>query len=352
MGFHATPIFFVPLTAMELKTDFPLKAFNTFKVEAAAARYVRFDSENEIVDFLDRGFLDGQRILVLGGGSNVLFVDDFDGTVLHPVLKGIQVIKSDRQHIWIRAMAGENWDDLVAFAVANGWGGIENLSLIPGSVGASAVQNIGAYGVEVKDLIDSVEAISIHNPERIRFSPNDCRFGYRSSKFKGQWVGQFIITAVVFKLNRKPDFVLAYPGVRSAVEKLGPATVGRVRQAIVSIRQSKLPDPALIGNAGSFFKNPVVDGHALGGMLDLNPDLPHYPQGDGRYKLAAGWLIECCGWKGKGMGRAAVHDRQALVLVNLGGATGSEILELSEQVSGAVQAMFGIELEREVLVVR
>ncbi|MCB2146884.1 MAG: UDP-N-acetylmuramate dehydrogenase [Deltaproteobacteria bacterium] len=341
----------MPLIVMELKTDFSLKAFNTFKVEAAAARYVRFDSENEIVDFLGRNPLDGGRRLVLGGGSNVLFVDDFNGTVLHPLLKGIQVVKSGRQHIWIRAMAGENWDDLVAFAVDNGWGGIENLSLIPGSVGASAVQNIGAYGVEVKDLIDTVEAISIHSPEKIRFTPNDCRFGYRSSKFKGRWAGQFIITAVVFKLNRKADFVLAYPGVKSAVERLGPVTVETVRQAIVSIRQRKLPDPALIGNAGSFFKNPVIDGRALDGMLKLDPDLPHYPQGDGSYKLAAGWLIERCGWKGRGMGRAAVHDRQALVLVNLGGATGLEILELSEQVSGAVQAMFGIELDREVLVV-
>ncbi|WP_319405295.1 UDP-N-acetylmuramate dehydrogenase [uncultured Desulfosarcina sp.] len=337
---------------MELKTDFSLKAFNTFKVEAAAARYVRFDSENEIVDFLGRNFLDGQRRLVLGGGSNLLFVDDFDGTVLHPLLKGIHVIKKERQHVWIRAMAGENWDDLVAFAVASGWGGIENLSLIPGSVGASAVQNIGAYGVEVKDLIDRVEAISIHNPEKVRFFPDDCRFGYRSSNFKGRWAGQFIITAVVFKLSRKPDFALAYPGVKSAVEKLGAMTLDNVRQAIVSIRQSKLPDPALIGNAGSFFKNPVIDGHALCGMLKLNPDLPHFPQGDDRYKVAAGWLIERCGWKGRSMGRAAVHDRQALVLVNLGGATGLEILELSEQVNGAVQAMFGIELEREVLVVR
>jgi UDP-N-acetylmuramate dehydrogenase len=248
-------------------------------------------------------------------------------------------------------MAGENWDDLVAQAVTNGWAGIENLSLIPGSVGASVVQNIGAYGVAVKGVIDHVEAISIHNCEQVRFSPNDCRFGYRSSNFKNDWAGRFIITAVVFKLSQKPDFVLDYPGVKAAVEAVGPITLDHVRQAIVSIRQSKLPDPDLIGNAGSFFKNPVVDGNALSGLLKLNPDLPYYPQGGEHYKLAAGWLIERCGWKGRHVGKAAVHHQQALVLVNLGGATGREILELSEQVSGAVQERFGIELAREVLVV-
>ena len=336
---------------MELKTDFSLKALNTFRVEAVADAYLRFDSVDEIVDFLGRNELDSHRRLVLGGGSNLLFVDDFDGIVLHPLLKGIDVIEADRRHIWIRAMAGENWDDLVAHAVTNGWAGIENLSLIPGSVGASVVQNIGAYGVEVKGVIDGVEAISIHNREQVRFSPNDCRFGYRSSNFKNDWAGRFIITAVVFKLSQKPDFVLDYPGVKAAVEAVGPITLDHVRQAIVSIRQSKLPDPDLIGNAGSFFKNPVVDGNALSGLLKLNPDLPYYPQGGEHYKLAAGWLIERCGWKGRHVGKAAVHHQQALVLVNLGGATGREILELSEQVSGAVHERFGIELAREVLVV-
>ena len=336
---------------MELKTDFSLKAFNTFKVEAAAARYVRFDSENEIVDFLGRNTLDGHRLLVLGGGSNLLFVDDFDGMVLHPLLRGIHVVKADRQHLWVRAKSGENWDDLVANAVSNGWAGIENLSLIPGSVGASAVQNIGAYGVEVKGVVDCVEAISIHNREKVLISPNECRFGYRSSKFKGQWAGQFIITAVVFKLSLKPDFVLDYPGVKAAAEAIGSITLDHVRQAIISIRQEKLPDPAQVGNAGSFFKNPVIDGNTLSRLCQQFPDLPHYPQGDDQFKLAAGWMIERCGWKGKRVGKAAVHNQQALVLVNLGGATGLEIFELSEQVKRSVREMFDIELEREVLVV-
>ncbi|MBC2745345.1 MAG: FAD-binding protein [Desulfosarcina sp.] len=269
---------------------YALKRLTTFQINAFAACYARFDSEDEILDFLNRNPLDGQRHLVLGGGSNILFVDDFDGIVLHPLLKGIDVVEADRQHLRVRAMAGENWDDLVAFAVANGWGGIENLSLIPGSVGASAVQNIGAYGVEVNAVIDRVEAISIDDCKKVFFSPKNCGFGYRFSNFKGPWAGQFIITAVVFKLSRQPEFVLDYPGVKAAVGKMGPMNLDNVRQAIVSIRQTA--------------------------------------------------------------GKAAVHDRQALVLVNLGGATGREILELSEQVKGAVHDMFGIELEREVLVIR
>jgi len=248
-------------------------------------------------------------------------------------------------------MAGEDWDDLVAHAVSNGWAGIENLSFIPGSVGASVVQNIGAYGVEVKGVIDRADAISMRNHEQVSFSPDECCFGYRSSNFKNDWAGRFIITAVVFKLSRKPDFVLGYPGVKAAVEAMGPITLDHVRQAIVSIRQSRLPDPALIGNAGSFFKNPVIDGDTLSELLKLNPDLPYYPHGRDHYKLAAGWLIERCGWKGRHVGKAAVHNQQALVLVNLGGATGREILDLSEKVSGAVHGRFGIELDREVLVV-
>ncbi|BBO71003.1 UDP-N-acetylenolpyruvoylglucosamine reductase [Desulfosarcina alkanivorans] len=336
---------------MECKTDFSLKALNTFNVQANAARYVRFDEPREIVDFMGRNPLGGRRCLVLGGGSNLLFVDDYDGTVLHPMLKGVEVVETGRRHIRLRAMAGENWDDLVALTVANGWGGIENLSLIPGSVGASAVQNIGAYGVEVKDVIDRVEAISMDSLENVTFAPADCGFGYRTSHFKDAWTGRFIITAVTFTLGRQPELVLDYPGLRTAVDELGSRALGTLRQAVIAIRQRKLPDPAVTGNAGSFFKNPVVDRRTLAGLQRVYPDVPHYPQGGDRFKLAAGWLIERCGWKGKQVGRAAVHDRQALVLVNLGGATGREIFELSEQVRGSVHARCGIELEREVLLV-
>jgi len=336
---------------MRITTNFSLKHFNTFNVESVAARYVRFDTQDEIIDYLARNLFADHPHLVLGGGSNLLFVDDFDGVVLHPMLKGIDVIAADDSHIWLKAMAGEMWDDLVAHAVANGWGGIENLSLIPGSVGASAVQNIGAYGMEVKDVIERVEAISLIDCEPTTFSPADCCFGYRFSNFKGQWVGQFMITAVVFKLSRQPKFVLGYSGVREAVARLGEATLQSIRNAIIDIRKSKLPDPATIGNAGSFFKNPVVAKAAMVTLRQAFPDLPHYPQDGNRFKLAAGWLIERCGWKGRQIGRVAVHDKQALVLVNLGGASGREIYSLSERVRESVKNRFNIDLEREVSVV-
>lgn len=336
---------------MQINFDFSLQALNTFHVEAVAERYVRFDAEPEIVDFLASEPAGDPARLILGGGSNLLFVDDVGGAVLHPLLKGIAVVATDRRHVWVRAMAGEIWDDLVALAVDSGWGGLENLSLIPGSVGASVVQNIGAYGVEVESTVERVEAIDLATGDNAVLPAAACGFGYRTSRFKTEWMGRYLITAVVFRLSRRPIFVLDYPGVSAAVEALGAVDLSTVRRAVIDIRRSKLPDPAEIGNAGSFFKNPVVGRRKLATLLDRYPDLPHYPQGGDRHKLAAGWLIEHCGWKGRRLGRAAVHDRQALVLVNLGGATGEEILALSEKVRAAVEASFGIRLAREVRVI-
>ena len=340
-----------PLT-MESRTDFSLQSLNTFGVEAAAAHYVRFDDGQEIARFLARQPAVDRRCLVLGGGSNILFVKDFNGLVLHPQLKGIEVLEMNEAAVRIKVMGGENWDDLVAYAVAHGWGGLENLSLIPGSVGASAVQNIGAYGVEVKDVIERVEAVDLDSLETVSHAGHTCGFGYRHSHFKGSWFGRYMITAVVFRLSRRPRFVIDYPGVREALQPHGPITLESLRQAIIAIRQAKLPDPACVGNAGSFFKNPVVDGATLDRMLGRFPDLPHYPQPDGYAKVPAGWMIEHCGWKGRRVGRAGVHDRQALVLVNLGGATGRDIFDLSEQIRVSVYDTFGIDLEREVLVLR
>jgi len=336
---------------MEYKTDYSLKTLNTFGVAASAARYVHFDTADEITEFIDRNPLRA-RHLVLGGGSNLLFVGDFDGTILHPAFKGIDVMGEDGGHVRVKAMAGEAWDDLVAFSVANGWGGIENLSLIPGSVGACAVQNIGAYGVEVESVVERVDAITLDDGKPARFSTRDCGFGYRFSNFKGPWAGRFIITAVVIKLSRQPQFVTSYPGVVAAMENGTPVNLKTLRRAIISIRQSKLPDPAVIGNAGSFFKNPVINGEILNGLLKVYPDMPYYAKGVDHFKLPAGWLIEHSGQKGRRVGRAAVHDRQALVLVNTGGATGQEIFELAEEVKDAVFDRFNIELEREVLVIR
>lgn len=336
---------------MEDRTNVSLKQLNTFGVESVAARYVRFDIAQEVLAFLGREPLQDRLHLVLGAGSNLLFIGDFPGLVLHPLLKGVEVIGKDREHIRLRAMAGENWDDLVARTVANGWGGLENLSRIPGSVGASAIQNIGAYGVEVKDYIDRVEAISLPDRHPVILAAADCGFGYRCSRFKGSWRGRYLITAVVFRLSRQPRLILDYPGVRQAAEADGPLSLASVRQGIIRIREQKLPDPARMGNAGSFFKNPVVDPKRMKDLLRRFPEMPSFPQSGDGFKIPAAWLIERCGWKGRAAGRAAVHDRHALVLVNLGGATGREILDLSQQVSRTVFETFGVALEREVEVV-
>lgn len=336
---------------MEIKTNFPLKSLNTFGIDVHTHQYIRLVNENDIVTFLDRYPMAERRYLILGSGSNLLFVNDYAGIILHPVLKGIEVIKERTEHLLVKAMAGETWDDLVALAVERQWGGIENLSLIPGSVGACAVQNIGAYGVEVESVIERVEAISISDQQKIVFSPHECGFAYRASHFKGPWKNQFIITSVIFRLLRKPHYALGYPGVPAAVKEIGPITLANVRQAIIRLRRSKLPDPAVLGNAGSFFKNPVVSGSTLKGLLAQYPDLPHYPQGGGHYKLAAGWLVEKCGWKGKMVGNAAVYDKQALVLVNSDAASGRDIFDLSEQIRQSIKATFQIDLEREVEVI-
>ena len=336
---------------MQSNRNYSLKALNTFGIEASADRYVRFDAAAEIDDFIGRHDFKDTRHLVLGGGSNLLFAGDFPGTVLHPMFKGIHILEEDSSHVWIKAMAGETWDDLVAFAVDRRWAGIENLSLIPGSVGASAVQNIGAYGVEVQTVIDRVEAVTLASGQRVVFTSGECGFGYRSSRFKTEGLDRFIITAVVLRLDRHPRFVLDYPGVGEAVQALGGVSLGTVRQAVLGIRQHKLPDPAVLGNAGSFFKNPVVEQDVLDNLLARYPDLPHYSQADGRFKLAAGWLIDRCGWKGRSIGRAAVHDRQALVLVNRGGASGQEILDLSEKIRQSVDDRYGIDLEPEVRII-
>ncbi|WP_373499763.1 UDP-N-acetylmuramate dehydrogenase [Desulfococcus sp.] len=337
--------------SMIIKKNISLKPLTTFQVEAAARDYVRFDEDGEIIDFLRGDRLKGLRHLVLGGGSNLLFVDDFDGVVLHPAMKGISVAARGPDHVRVRAMAGESWDDLVAFAVAHGWGGIENLSRIPGNVGASVVQNIGAYGVEVGDFVDTVEAVSLMDGRRVVFSGASCGLGYRHSRFKDDGAGRFIITAVVFRLTRQPEYVVRYPGVKTAVDRIGALTLANLRRAVIGIRESKLPDPAVVPNAGSFFKNPVVSGERVAGLRRAFPDLPYYPAGDDRFKLPAGWLIERCGWKGRSLGNAAVHRDHALVLVNPGGATGREIYDLSERIRQSVLDRFGVALHREVVVV-
>ena len=336
---------------MKVSNNHSLKSSNTFGVEAHAACYVLCEEESDIVRFCRQPPLRDGPLLILGGGSNLLFIDDVDGVVVQPNVKGVHLVKKDRETVLVRAMAGENWDDFVAHTVNRGWGGVENLSFIPGSVGASVVQNIGAYGVEVKSVVHSIQAVCLGDGTRVTLPPDRCGFGYRASNFKAAWAGRYIISAVTFRLSRQPAYVLDYPGVQRAVDAVGEVDLKSVRQAIIGIRQQKLPDPKVIGNAGSFFKNPVVDPTVLNALRNRYPDLPCYPHRGNRFKLAAGWMIDQCGFKGKRLGRAAVHDRQALVLVNRGGATGREVLALSEQVRQAVYERFGISLEREVQVV-
>lgn len=337
--------------AMEIKTQHSLKDLTTFRLNATARQYVCFQREQEIVDFLAANPLADQKLLVLGGGSNLLFLKDFDGIILHPCLTGMDVLAQRRDTVRVKVMAGVPWDDFVGMAVERGWGGIENLSLIPGHVGASAVQNIGAYGMEVKDVIESVEAIRIRDRKKETFLSSDCGFDYRESHFKGRWKDQYVITAVTFQLSKHPEFITHYPGVEQEVDALGGPSLANLRQAIITIRRRKLPDPSDIGNAGSFFKNPVVDPAVFAGLERFHPDLPHHRLDSGRIKLPAGWLVERCGWKGKSVGNAAVYHKQALVIVNQGGATGMELYSLSERIRKSVQETFGIGLESEVRVV-
>jgi UDP-N-acetylmuramate dehydrogenase len=281
----------------------------------------------------------------------VLFTKDYNGIIIKPVIKGIEKSDEDDRHVIIRAGAGEEWDGFVHYCVMNNWAGIENLSWIPGTVGASPVQNIGAYGTEVMEKIDRVETLAIPDGSYKTFSNAECSFSYRNSIFKSSEKGRYMVLRVFFNLSTKPDFKLDYGSLKDEVRKLGKLTPATVRQAVINIRRSKLPDPAEIGNAGSFFKNPIVPEPFARRMKRSFPKMPVFKDNAGTVKLSAGWLIEQCGWKGRREGDAGVYDKQALIIINHGKATGEEILNLSEKIRGSVLEKFGIELEREVEVI-
>lgn len=333
-------------------TDFPLKKHHTFGNEVFAKYFFEFTEPDDLPEFLSTNQeWEKQQLLILGEGSNLLFVDDFPGLILYPNIPGIEIVKEDRNHIWLQAGAGVGWDQLVEYAVFNNWGGIENLSLIPGKVGASAVQNIGAYGMEIQDRVDSVRGFDLDTLSEYTIEGYECQFAYRDSIFKKLFKNSFVITSVVYKLDKFPEFILNYSDLKAEVEKLGPVSLRNIRQTVIRIRETKLPDPALLGNAGSFFKNPIVAASLAEDLLDDHPAMVHYPAGEGKIKLAAGWLIDQCGWKGFRRGDAGVHEKQALVIVNHGNASGREIYELSEEIKQSVQAKFGVSLEREVNVI-
>ena len=335
--------------------DYSLLNHNTFGMDVKAKRYVEYDSEEELKNLIPT--LDGE-VLHIGGGSNLLFKGNFEGTILHSAICGIEELSTVncqlstvKGEVLVRVGAGEVWDDFVAWAVERGLGGVENLSLIPGEVGASAVQNIGAYGVEAKDVIALVEAVDLQSGEKRIFAPQECDYAYRQSIFKKQLKGRYAITYVTYRLQKTPQLKLDYGNLRTVLTNQSTVnsqlSIRQVRQAIIDIRNAKLPDPKVQGNAGSFFMNPVVSREKFLSLQKDYPQMPYY-EVEGGVKIPAGWMIDQCGWKGKSLGRAGVHDKQALVLVNLGGATSEEIITLCNTICKDVYDKFGIDIHPEV----
>lgn len=334
---------------MELNKDVSLKPYNTFGIDVNAHQFISIESEEELIEILRRFY--ASELFVLGGGSNMLLTQDINKTVLHINLKGIEIVEEDDHHVLLKANAGENWHDFVLYCLEKGYGGLENLSLIPGNVGTSPIQNIGAYGVELKDTMSYCETINRQTLNKKRFYTKDCRFGYRDSVFKTKFKNQYIITSVVFKLTKKDHILhIDYGSIQNELEfkKISSPTIQDVSRAIIAIRQSKLPDPNQIGNSGSFFKNPIVAFSVLENIQKSFPDVPFYKIDESSVKIPAGWLIEKTGLKGYRKGDAGVHSKQALVLVNHGNASGKEVHELSEHVKKEVEKKFKIKLETEV----
>lgn len=330
-----------------------LKSYNTFGISCYASEIIELNKTEEVEEVLRYIKQQDKSLLILGGGSNVLFKQDYNGLVLVNNLKGIQIISEDSNEVQLRVSAGEVWHELVMYCVENNYSGMENLSLIPGKVGASPMQNIGAYGVEVKDLITQVNTIRLADGAEISFSNKECMFDYRSSIFKTTHKNQYLIVSVDFRLSKFPKLNTSYGAINNELIKEGidNPTIKDISEAVISIRRSKLPDPSKIGNAGSFFKNPVVDLTTANRLLKAYPTIPQYEVGENGKKLAAGWLIEQCGWKGKTIDNYGVHKLQALVLVNYSDATGKQIFGLSSKIIESVKEKFGVELEREVNII-
>ncbi|HDR52771.1 MAG TPA: UDP-N-acetylmuramate dehydrogenase [Mariniphaga anaerophila] len=329
--------------------NYSLKLHNTFGVEANARYFFEFTEPEDLEAFVQSNETwKDLPLFVLGGGSNVLFQNEFSGLILHPNIPGIIKVKEDRQNIWFEVGAGEVWDDFVKYCVDYGVGGIENLSLIPGSVGAAPVQNIGAYGQEAANVIEQVKGFDLKQNVFLEIPKAACEFGYRDSLFKRSLKNRFIITSVVFKLEKFPEFNLKYGQVEEKVKELGEVNLQNIRRAVIDIRSAKLPDVNELGNAGSFFKNPEVSVEVAENIREQFPDAPVFPLTENEVKLAAGWLIEKAGWKGRREGNVGIHEKQALVLVNHGNATGIEIFNFSEKIRQSVYHFFDIWLEREV----
>ena len=333
---------------MRIEQNYPLLKHNTFGLDVKTKYFVEYESEEDLQKLLRDEFFFSQSFWHIGQGSNLLFIGDFDGIIVHSAIQGIEKIKEDEHSVWLKAGAGNDWDSLVAYCVENGWGGLENLSLIPGEVGASAVQNIGAYGAEVSERIEEVHAYSLETGEKRIFSNVECDYSYRNSFFKKpENKGKYYVVHVVFKLSKQPEFRLDYGNIREQLAgKL--VTLQTVREAVIAIRKSKLPDPKNTGNAGSFFVNPYISMELFLLLKKQYPDIPHYPVNETSVKIPAAWLIERCGLKGKTAGGAAVHEKQPLVIINQNKATGQEIASLAEDIKKTVKEKFNVELQPEV----
>lgn len=338
---------------MKVQENISLKPYNTFGIEAKARYFAAFESVSELKELLNSKLQTSNSKLILGGGSNILLTKDFNGIVLKNETKGIEIVKEDVDQVYVKAGAGENWHQFVLYCVANNYAGVENLSLIPGNVGASPMQNIGAYGVEIKDVFHELEAFHKHDKVIEKFSLKDCDFGYRESVFKNKCKDQFVITSVTYRLNKKPSFNTSYGAINQELEKMEvkELSIQAISQAVINIRTSKLPDPKEIGNAGSFFKNPIISNEQYHQLKNTFPNIIAFPSGNSHTKLAAGWLIEQCGWKGYRKGDAGCYPKQALVLVNYDNATGQEVFDLSEEIIQSVRKKFGVVLEREVNII-
>lgn len=332
---------------MKIEQNYSLERHNTFHLPVKTRWFMEYDSEEELQKILRDEYFQECLSIHIGRGSNLLFINDFNGIVLHSAIKGINVEKEDDEHVYLRVGAGEVWDDVVAYAARKGLGGIENLSLIPGEAGAAAVQNIGAYGAEIKDIIVSVEAWNQLTFEKIIFNAAECRYGYRHSRFKDANQDPHIITYITLCLSKHPTYKLDY-GILKDMLGNEPLSPQRVRDTIIAIRKEKLPDPEQLGNAGSFFMNPIVSKEHFDRIRSAYPSAPFFPIDGGKVKIPAGWLIEQCGFKGKRHGEVGVYEKQALVLVNYGNATGDEIALVAESIRTAVNERFGVELIPEV----
>jgi UDP-N-acetylmuramate dehydrogenase len=335
---------------MYVQQNISLQPFNTFHISETAQWFARFDSTESLQQLLQNPTIQHLPKLALGGGSNILFTKSFKGVVLKNEIKGIEKIKEDNDYVYLQVGAGEHWHQFVQYCVQHNWGGVENLSLIPGCVGAAPIQNIGAYGVEVKDVIESVEAYDVVENKFIYLLNKECSFGYRDSIFKYNYKHTHIITSVIFRLHKYPIFNIQYGAIQNALEQMQVKhlSIQAISEAVIHIRQSKLPDPAVLGNAGSFFKNPTINIIQFKSLQQEHPTIVGYPTSNNHIKIAAGWLIEQCGWKGYRKGNVGCYEHQALVVVNYGNASGQEVYDFSENIIQSVQKKFGILLEREV----